>query len=236
MKLSNKKLSKGSKYTGVYKCSKTNLYYCLNYINKKCYKSKLFKNEKDAASKYDNVLFKFNPTSRKFNFSMINKLNELKKNISKIPKVRLPKVSLSKVSLPKVRLPKVRLPKVSHPKIKKHKIKKPMIKISKTIIKRQRIPEYVKIIIYSKQNDKCNLCHKNLGVGRITDHIIPLCIGGINNINNYQAICCSCNKWKTYKFDSFIKKYIQNNKTYKLSTILNIQKREFNNFNGKYPI
>ena len=105
----------------------------------------------------------------------------------------------------------------------------------KHINKRNQISNFHRNIIYTKQNDLCNICLNKLGVERILDHIQPLFLGGADKEYNYQAICGSCNKWKTYKFDSFIKKYIQNNKKYKLSTILNIQKREFKKFNGEYP-
>lgn len=109
--------------------------------------------------------------------------------------------------------------------------------IHKNTDKRPRIPEYIKIIVYSRQNEKCTLCNNNLGVGRIIDHIIPRYLGGLDNINNYQAICGTCNKWKTYSFDHKICDYMKNtNKRIKLDDILNLQKKEYILFNGPYPI
>jgi hypothetical protein len=167
---------KGSNYTGVYKCKKTNMFYAKNFRNKVCYKSPLFKKETDAARKYDQFVLKYNPRSTKINF----------------PK----------------------------------KIK----------FLRTKISEYIKVIIYSRQNDKCTLCNDCLGVGRTVDHIIPLFLGGLNNIHNFQAICGTCNKWKTYRFDHFIKNYLKKNKKISLKKILEIQREEFNKFNGEYPI
>lgn len=188
--IKNMKLgTKGSKYIGVYKCNKTNKFYSKNTKNKKCYKSKLFKDELDAANKYDTFI-----------------LNNFK-NIKNIKK---------KLNFP-------------------NNIKKKPNMVKKNTTKRPKIYEYIKNIIYAKQNDKCSLCKNSLGVGRIIDHIIPRCLGGIDNINNYQAICGTCNKWKTYSFDHNIKKYIEKYKKINLDDILKFQKKEFNKFNGEYP-
>jgi hypothetical protein len=193
MKVSTKKSSKGSNYIGVYKCSKTKLYYSKNYRNKRCYKSALFKKEIDAAYKYDTFILKHDPCAKKINFP----ISHLSKN-----------------------------------KISKNRI---FLLNKKDISKRPKIPEFVKIIVYSRQDDKCSLCKNSLGIGRIIDHIIPRSLGGLDNINNYQAICGICNKWKTYRFDHFIKNYLKTNKKFNLDNILNIQKEEFNKFNGPYP-
>jgi hypothetical protein len=94
-------------------------------------------------------------------------------------------------------------------------------------IKRFKIHDYIKNILYSRQNDLCNLCKNNLGVNRIVDHVVPLFLGGEDNINNYQALCGHCNKWKTYNFDHYIKKNCQGINTTK---ILEIQFVKYNEF------
>ena len=165
------KHTKGSKYQGVYKCNKTQLYYCKKYKGKKYFVSKLFKNELDAVKKYNEMSTK--------------KISNVHRNIK--------------------------------------------------ICKRPKILEYVKIVVYSRQNDKCTLCNNNLGIGRVIDHIIPRSIGGFDNINNYQAICGACNKWKTYKFDHQLKAILKKNKKLpSLKTTLQIQKKEYIKFNGVY--
>ena len=77
MKISIKKSSKGSDYIGVYKCSKTKLYYSKNYRNKRCYKSALFKKEIDAAHKYDAFILKHDPCSKKINFPIFAPKNKI---------------------------------------------------------------------------------------------------------------------------------------------------------------
>jgi 5-methylcytosine-specific restriction endonuclease McrA len=115
------------------------------------------------------------------------------------------------------------------------KKQKKLLNIKKNISKRPRILEYIKIIIYSKQNEKCILCNNNLGVGRIIDHIIPRYLGGLDNINNYQALCGVCNKWKTYSLDHKIKDYMKKKcKKIHLTDILKLQKKEYIKFNGPY--
>jgi hypothetical protein len=98
-------------------------------------------------------------------------------------------------------------------------------------IKRSKISHFHRNIIYTKQNDMCNICLNKLGVERILDHIQPLFLGGADKEYNYQAICGSCNKWKTYEFDYFLEKYLKSKKydTNKNLTnfILSIQKRKY---------
>ena len=99
------------------------------------------------------------------------------------------------------------------------------------INKRTQISHFHRNIIYTKQNDMCNICLNKLGVERILDHIQPLFLGGADKEYNYQAICGSCNKWKTYEFDHFLQKYLKSKKynTNENLTnfILSIQKRKY---------
>ena len=104
------------------------------------------------------------------------------------------------------------------------------------ILKRPVIKEYEKNIVCSRQKNNCNLCKESLDTDRIIDHIIPRYLEGKDNINNYQALCGKCNKWKTHEFDFMIKKILFKQKNIPLDIILKIQESKFTKKMGKYPI
>lgn len=103
-------------------------------------------------------------------------------------------------------------------------------------LKRPPIKEYEKNIVCSRQKNNCSLCKESLDTDRIIDHIIPRYLGGKDNINNYQALCGKCNKWKTHDFDFMIKKILYKQKDIPLDIILKIQESKFTKHMGKYPI
>ena len=72
--------------------------------------------------------------------------------------------------------------------------------------KRIVIRNDVRNIIYRKAKGKCQICGRPLDVdGKWSvDHIVPLSRGGENVIDNYQAVCRSCNRIKdALKEDEF---------------------------------
>ena len=98
--------------------------------------------------------------------------------------------------------------------------------------KRSKIPDYVKNRIYAQQDEKCILCKKNLGEFRVMDHIKPISLGGPDNITNYQAICGTCNHWKTYNFDKVIKEYLQEIPDMTIDMIKQLQSKRYLQFNS----
>ena len=218
----NKK-TKGSKYTGVYKCPNKNLYYAKIYENNHCIKSKFFRNEAHAAKFYDNIISKNFPNSIKINFKTNTHIN-IQKPIVKIKNITKPVIKRKKINITKSKS----IVKTSTKQQRKQ------TKIIKNDSKRPLIKDFIKVLVYSRQNEKCNLCKKNLGVGRVVDHILPRSLGGLDNINNYQAICDTCNKWKTYSFDHYLREKIKNNNgSINFIVVLKMLKQQYDSFFGE---
>ncbi len=71
-------------------------------------------------------------------------------------------------------------------------------KESDGIIRYKRNVSYPKKIeVASKQHWKCQHCNEELDETFEIDHIIALCFGGTNEINNLAALCAKCHRRKT---------------------------------------
>jgi len=98
--------------------------------------------------------------------------------------------------------------------------------------KRTKIPDFTKNRIYSQQGEKCSICKNYLGEFRVMDHIKPLYLNGLDNITNYQALCGTCNSWKTYSFDKIIKEYLEKNSNASIEMIKYLQTERYLKFNS----
>lgn len=73
------------------------------------------------------------------------------------------------------------------------------------VLNRMNIPKWVKRAVLHRDRGMCVNCNKDLtgqiNIGGIEnfDHIVPLAIGGINDITNIQLLCETCNQSKQAK-------------------------------------
>lgn len=67
------------------------------------------------------------------------------------------------------------------------------------VLSRCSIPSWVKRAIYFRDRGLCVICHKDLsgivaiGLEENYDHIVPLALGGLNDVSNIQLLCKECN-------------------------------------------
>lgn len=64
------------------------------------------------------------------------------------------------------------------------------------------IPNSVRKYVFERDNYHCQSCNKTHLETKLTiDHIIPLALGGENDISNLQTLCYCCNQQKKHHLD-----------------------------------
>ncbi|NJK99899.1 MAG: HNH endonuclease [Spirulinaceae cyanobacterium RM2_2_10] len=64
------------------------------------------------------------------------------------------------------------------------------------------IPLAVRELVLQRDNYQCQSCGKQgQCVGLQIDHIIPLALGGSNDLSNFQVLCGPCNRRKRDRLD-----------------------------------
>lgn len=64
--------------------------------------------------------------------------------------------------------------------------------------KRKRYTREERKKVYNKAHGRCELCgHRLLFQDMTLDHIIPLSMGGNDNMENLQSLCLACNQFKS---------------------------------------
>jgi len=71
------------------------------------------------------------------------------------------------------------------------------------ILKRANIPSWAKKAVFYRDKGRCVECNKDIS-GTLSfqnhmnfDHIVPLALGGLNDVTNIQLMCEECNKKKS---------------------------------------
>lgn len=68
---------------------------------------------------------------------------------------------------------------------------------------RQRVRKKARFAILSRDGFRCVCCGKGPDEERLeVDHIVPVSLGGTNDPQNLQTLCCSCNQGKSNKITS----------------------------------
>jgi 5-methylcytosine-specific restriction enzyme A len=72
------------------------------------------------------------------------------------------------------------------------------------------IPTGVRNYVYQRDNCRCQSCGQSENSTQLSiDHIIPLALGGSNDISNLQTFCLSCNSRKKHHLDPRSQRYFQ---------------------------
>jgi 5-methylcytosine-specific restriction enzyme A len=67
---------------------------------------------------------------------------------------------------------------------------------------RIRIPPEVRQYVFQRDKYQCQSCGRTSVESNLTiDHIIPLALGGQNDISNLHTLCLTCNQKKSDKTD-----------------------------------
>ena len=87
------------------------------------------------------------------------------------------------------------------------------------------IPEYIKVEVRKKQNNRCAICGNGFFEDLINyDHKIPVALGGTSDVGNIQALCPTCHYLKT-RHDRYLISIMDELKGIKRELILKNVKR-----------
>jgi len=75
---------------------------------------------------------------------------------------------------------------------------------------RIRIPPEVRQYVFQRDKYQCQSCGKTATETHLSiDHIIPLALGGQNDISNLHTLCLVCNQTKSDKTDQRFRRRFQ---------------------------
>lgn len=76
---------------------------------------------------------------------------------------------------------------------------------------RIHIPPEVRKYVFERDDYQCQSCGKTDRETQLTiDHIVPLALGGQNDISNLQTLCYHCNRQKKHHLDPRFRRYFSN--------------------------
>ena len=101
--------------------------------------------------------------------------------------------------------------------------------------KRKKFTQQTKNKICSRQKWDCNYCKKRLTDVYHIDHMVPLFIGGTNETWNLQALCPSCDSFKTAYIDNKILFPLSKKCEVKPSDVIKAQKDNYHKMECLHP-
>lgn len=92
---------------------------------------------------------------------------------------------------------------------------------------REKFPLVMRNKICAKQKWKCNYCQDVLSDKIIIDHMVPLFLGGSNHTYNLQALCPSCDRFKTSYLDHKVLKPMNQEQQITPKDVIKVQKEYY---------
>jgi len=177
----NKRTNSSKTYFGVYHTQNN------TWITRLMNKGKMlsfgpFSTDLEAAKKYDEEVLKISPHRSRLNFP--NDKQQTQSNAVRLRAIR----------------------KKFDKKLGKKRLSNGQKK--KELYVREQFPLATRNLICARQKWKCNFCVDTLTDIFIIDHMVPLFLGGSNDTHNLQALCPSCDRFKTSYLDNKILKPI----------------------------
>ena len=216
----NKK-NKKSKYICVYEFGKE--WVVRSSIEGCLYKYGPFETEIEAAREYDNHAIKYG-LNGPFNFHKKPNINiENNDNVKKNDIIKSANITktITKINDNIAQKPLKRKRCVSL----KNKSQKD--KDYDGLTKRIVFPVWLRNRVAFRQLWKCNICKNLLNETFIVDHILPLFLKGTNSDLNLQALCPSCDRFKTSYLDWRVIKPLSLTKTITVKEILFLQNKNY---------
>lgn len=111
----------------------------------------------------------------------------------------------------------------------------PQAKQRNTSTKRKKFPITTRQRICARQRWNCNFCHRRLADVFTIDHMVPLFLGGSNQTWNLQAICPSCDQFKTSFIDNKILEPLSKTKDLTPQDVLQAQTDNYYRMECRHP-
>jgi 5-methylcytosine-specific restriction endonuclease McrA len=223
----------GSLYYGVYKDQNR---WCIRILHKgkECDLGS-YQHKKDADKVLETFLMKTTEQDTKHSMETRNQQKTIQEPQKTIQEPQTPPQTKEKIQQPRTNKTHIEIKKKKEIelKVKEGKVEKKSRKSVFWEYKREKVSDRTRMKIFmDQQRNTCNGCFEILLSNHEIDHILPLHLGGSNDIKNLQALCPNCHRLKTQYLDTEIEELLKENEKMTLKMIVSMQKTMFERF---YP-